>query len=120
MGRVLAGLIDQPEALVELAVKKLEHMSGFQSEDVRLLAQIEQTARAKTTQLGLDPDDTTGPELYYGLIAKLAKDEASLNLDRAQVLKKLASLYKPYKVYALRRSQRASSPKASPQTNEAT
>jgi hypothetical protein len=64
MSKNLAHLLNQPEALVELAINKLEHLNGYESTDVRLLAEINNKVRTKTKELGLDPDDTTGPELY--------------------------------------------------------
>ena len=79
MSKLLSALIDQPESVVETAINKLEHLSGYESTDVRLLAEVSSKVRAKTAELGLDPDDTTSHELYHALRAKLAADEQKIN-----------------------------------------
>jgi hypothetical protein len=104
MGRHLAELLGVPEALAELAVTKLEHLSGWQSADVRLLAEINNKVRFKTAELGLDPGDTTGAELYYALKAKQAEHENQLGLSTAQLVEQLSKAHKHHKVYALKRS----------------
>jgi hypothetical protein len=71
MSKKLAELLDEPEVVVESVIKKLEHISGWESTDVRLLAEINNKVLAKHLELGLDPKDTTGPELYHALLAKL-------------------------------------------------
>jgi hypothetical protein len=55
---------------------ELERASGRPGADIRLSSEIMQQARLKITQLGLDPDDTTGPELYGALQVRLRDDEA--------------------------------------------
>jgi hypothetical protein len=40
MSKKLAELLDEPEVVVESVIKKLEHLSGWESTDVRLLAEI--------------------------------------------------------------------------------
>jgi hypothetical protein len=104
MSKNLSKLLDQPEALVEAAVKKLEHLSGFESTDVRLLAEMSNKIRSKTQELGLDPDDTTGPELYHALSVKLAQDEKNLNLSTDDLIYKIAKTHKLHKVYSLKHS----------------
>lgn len=79
MSRVLAGLLQKPEQQVTAAIAKLESLSGYTSEDVRLLAEVRQKLRLKTAQLGLDPDDTTAAELYQAAQAKLADDLRHIN-----------------------------------------
>jgi hypothetical protein len=44
-----------------------------------LLAENIHNLRAKLSQLGLDPNDTTGEELYHALLIKYEKDSANLN-----------------------------------------
>jgi hypothetical protein len=85
MSKKLSELLGQPEALVETAVKKLEHLNGFESTDIKLLAEINNKVRAKTKELGLDPDDTTGAELFHALQVKLADDEERLNLSAQEL-----------------------------------
>src|SRR5262249_26011319 len=74
MSKALAQLLDQPQTVAESAIAKLEHLSGYQSTDVQLLSEITTKVRAKTKQLGLDPNDTTAEELYHSLQAKLRND----------------------------------------------
>lgn len=64
------------EPLFGLSLKQLEKASGHQSTDVRLQAEIIAKAHKATRRLGLDHQDTTGPELYAALVAKIkAHDE---------------------------------------------
>ena len=81
MSSSLAKLLNQPERLVTRAVAKLEKLNGSPNEDVRLLAENSQAVRRKLLDLALDPDDTTGEELYQALLAKFSKDGQLL--DRA-------------------------------------
>jgi len=81
MPSALATLLDKSEEEVAKTVGKLEQMAGHPSEDVRLLAESSQAVRAKLAQLGLDPDDTTGEELYHSLLARYQSDCAQV--DRA-------------------------------------
>lgn len=55
---------------------ELERASGQPAADIRLSAEIMQKLRAKIDQLGLDPEDTTGPELYSALQGRLKLDES--------------------------------------------
>lgn len=89
MAGKIAQLVGKAESEAESLVAKLEDMSGFPSEDVRMLAGMMQRSRAKLTQLGLDPDDTTAEELYYSLRAKFDRD--SLLIDRALGVKEGAT-----------------------------
>lgn len=79
MHKNLAQLLGKPEAEVAKAVDRLEELAGFPSEDARLLAENNQATRIKIAQLGLDPDDTTGPELFHALSAKFQIDADSLD-----------------------------------------
>ena len=75
----LSVALGRSEEELKTAVGKLEAFCGFPSEDVRLLAESRNQLRAKLSQLGLDPDDTTGPELYHALLAKYAQDAATVD-----------------------------------------
>lgn len=81
MSKILSRLIDRSEDEVKTIISRLEATHGYPSVDVRLLAEIAQSARQKMAQLGLDPKDTTGEELYYALQAKF--DQDSWQIDRA-------------------------------------
>lgn len=78
MSKVLAALLDKPEATVANVVGKLEQRAGNPSEDARLIAETSVQARAKISQLGLDPADTTGPELFRTLVARWESDCATV------------------------------------------
>lgn len=81
MSKAIARLLSQPEAAVAGALKKIEDANGNPSADVRLLASQIPTLRAKITDLGLDPDDTTGEELYQALRARFSAD--AQHIDQA-------------------------------------
>jgi hypothetical protein len=74
MNKSLAKLMGQPENTVAKAVTKLEDKNGYPSHDVRHLAENIQKTRLKLIELGLDPDDTTGEELYHVLLGKFSHD----------------------------------------------
>jgi hypothetical protein len=71
MCKFLADLLAAREPLFTLAVKQLEAASGCPSADIRLMCDIKEKVRSKTRELGLDPFDTTGRELYHALLAKI-------------------------------------------------
>lgn len=61
------------------SIQKLESLNDYNSEDVRLLAESEQAVRSRILDLGLDPDDTTGEELYHALLVKFELDSALID-----------------------------------------
>lgn len=69
MSRVLSQLLAAKEPLFTRAIEELETKSGNPSVDVRLVAHIGAVVRAKVKELALDPEDTTGKELYHALQA---------------------------------------------------
>lgn len=60
-------------------IAALEKASGLPSADIRLNSEISQIVRNKIGQLGLDPSDTTGRELYQALQNKLIADNQVFN-----------------------------------------
>ena len=78
MSSFLADLLGATEPLFSLSVKQLEEASGRPGADVRLIAEIIGSVRLKTKELGLDPDDTTGEELYMALLNRIEKDDDHL------------------------------------------
>jgi hypothetical protein len=54
---------------------RLEQAAGLPGADIRLMMEIVNETRAKIRDLGLDPHDTTGPELYGALKVRLGDDE---------------------------------------------
>lgn len=84
MSRVLSTLLGAREVSFRLQLQQLERAAGLPSADIRLAAQLMQATRQKIRELGLDPADTTGRELYAALQTKLQRDEvlvrANMNL----------------------------------------
>lgn len=54
---------------------RLEKATGHSGIDVRLTADVISRAHAALRALGLDPQDTTGPELYHGLVGLAARHD---------------------------------------------
>lgn len=78
MSRIISELLGATEPMFSIAVKQLEQASGKPGVDVRLTAEIIGQVQQKTKELGLDPKDTTGKELYAALLDKVRKSEKSL------------------------------------------
>lgn len=74
MARVISRILDAEEPLFTQALRQLEDVSGNKSVDVKLIAEIHEKSRSAIKALGLDPDDTTGPELYAALMARVRAD----------------------------------------------
>jgi hypothetical protein len=115
MVRNLAVLADEPERNTKAVIAKLEELSGWHSEDVRLLAKHRQEVLKKIESLGLDSNDTTGEELYRVLQLKFEDDMEDLaravnyssgNLEqRASKLVELACAVSPKtQVFALKKT----------------
>jgi hypothetical protein len=68
MSRAISELVGASEPMFSIVLRGLEKASGNHGVDVQLTAEILRKSRAKMRELGLDPVDTTGPELYHGLI----------------------------------------------------
>lgn len=74
----LRDLLDAKEPLFSRAIAQLELASGKPGADAKLVGEIHERAAAAMRKLGLDPTDTTGPELYHALIAKVKEHDAHL------------------------------------------
>lgn len=74
MSKAISRILEHPEAAVAKAITKLEDKNGYPSHDVRLTAENIQKVRIKLSELNLDPDDTTGEELYQALMVKFQED----------------------------------------------
>lgn len=74
MAKILRDLLDAEEPIFSLSLKQLEKASGDSGEDARLIGEIARKMRESTEQLGLDPEDTTGHELYRALLSRIAMD----------------------------------------------
>lgn len=78
MSKFLAELLEAKEPLFTKSIRQLENASGNQSLDVRLTAEIIGKVHLKMRELGLDPSDTTGRELYHALLALVKQHEGFL------------------------------------------
>lgn len=78
MTRFLSEALGAIEPAFSQGIQQLERAAGLPGTDIRLTADILQRTRTKIAQLGLDPADTTGPELYGALQQRLRQDEATV------------------------------------------
>jgi hypothetical protein len=74
----LRDLLDAREPLFTESLRQLEAASHSTGADAKLAADIHTAAARAMRQLGLDERDTTGPELYHALIAKIKDHDAHL------------------------------------------
>lgn len=68
MSRILSSLLGVHEEVIKTDIQRLEAGSGLPGHDVRLTAEIIGKVHMKTRELGFDPKDTTGRELYQALL----------------------------------------------------
>lgn len=116
MSRVLAQLMGAAEPAFRAQLLQLEKAAGLPGADIRLMMEIVNETRGKIRDLGLDPQDTTGKELYGALKNKLLKDEiqvrAGLNIraDNSPeavleaVVRKLEQLQLPTQSFVVKQS----------------
>lgn len=116
MSKLISELLNATEPMFSLAIQQLEKISGKPGVDTRLTAEIIGQVKIKTAELGLDPDDTTGKELYAALLAKVRKNDEQLakhlgakdheNVSELQpiIKNKIENLKIPKKVWVLRKS----------------
>jgi len=80
MPKPLSQLLDDRQMPIDGFVQIAEELSGYPSEDVRLMSDLATNARSVLNQLNLDPADTTASELYHALLVEYKK--ASDNFSR--------------------------------------
>jgi hypothetical protein len=78
MTRFLSEALGAIEPAFSKSIRGLEHAAGRPGTDIRLSVDIIQRTRAKIAELGLDPADTTGPELFSALQERLKRDEQTV------------------------------------------
>jgi len=78
MTRVLSELLGTNEPAFYRVLSRLESASGHNSTDIRLSTDIERATKLKLKELGLDPNDTTGAELYAVLQQRVKADDKRL------------------------------------------
>lgn len=75
MTRYLSLALQAEEPVFSQSIQQLEEASGRPSADIRLSVDLQARSRQKIAELGLDPEDTTGPELYNALHERLKHDD---------------------------------------------
>lgn len=78
MSGLLQDLLDAKEPLFSESLKQLERASHKLGVDAKLVGDIYTRATRAMKKMGLDETDTTGPELYHALIAKLKEHDEHL------------------------------------------
>lgn len=94
----LRDLLDAKEPLFSKALDQLEKASHQTGADAKLVGDIHEKATKAMHALGLDEKDTTGPELFYALNAKIKEHDEhlakSIGGDYNQSVQKLLPLMK--------------------------
>lgn len=116
MSKIISELLEANEPLFSKTIQQLEQASGNPSADLRLTSEITGKVHMKIKELGLDPHDSTGKEVYQALLALVAKHDAFLAErmgvddpeDVQAVIRQLRGLIKnldvPKKVWVLKHS----------------
>lgn len=78
MSKLIAQLLEAKDPLFSIALKQLEQASGNKGADVKLTAEIIEKKNDRIRLLGLDPTDTTGPELFQALLQQAKKHDDHL------------------------------------------
>lgn len=68
MSRILSELLGVDRSLFAADIARLETASAGASADIQLTSEILVKVRQKTRELGLDPKDSTGREIYHALL----------------------------------------------------
>ena len=68
MSRFISTLLAKEKNILESTLGRLEEATGHVAVDAKLTSDIVIKSKAKMRELGLDPDNTTGSELYHGLM----------------------------------------------------
>jgi hypothetical protein len=89
MTRFLSESLRAPEPRFGLGLRRLEQANGSPNADIRLTTDVLQASKAKLATLGLNPVDTTAPELYQALQVRVQRDDARLT----RTLRTLAATY---------------------------
>ncbi len=78
MSKLLVDLLKAKDPLFTQALDQLEKASGKKAVDVKLTADIVETFNDRVKQLGLDPVDSTGEEIYAALLNKAKEHDEHL------------------------------------------
>ena len=78
MAKILRDLLDAEEPIFSLSVRDLENITGNHGADAKLIGDIIKMSHENMRDMKLDPEHTTGPELYQALLARVEKDNLLL------------------------------------------
>ncbi len=129
MSKSLSQLVGVSDQLFALMVQQLESASGNPSVDIRLATEVSSKVYTRMRALGLDPDDTTGEELYSALLGLIGLHDRFLvkrmggsnPSDVADLLPRIKKLIDtiniPKTVWGLKHSVAKSLLKATPPKN---
>ena len=78
MTRVLSELLGAQEPIFRQGIARLEAASGHNNTDIYLSTEVQRATQLKLKELGLDPQDTTGAELYAALQLRVKQDDERL------------------------------------------
>lgn len=78
MTRFLSESLNALEPSFRMGLRQLEQAHGNPSADIHLSTDVLHATQAKLKELGLDPHDTTGKELYGTLLERVRADDARL------------------------------------------
>ncbi len=76
--KLISELLNAKEPLFGLSLRQLEKASGNKGMDIKLGTEILDKAHKTMMNLGLDPKDTTGKELYKALVVKIKEHDEHL------------------------------------------
>lgn len=74
MSQFLRDLLDAQEPLFSLSLRDLESASHHQGVDAKLIGDITKMLHESMRMMGLDPANSTGPELYHALFSRVERD----------------------------------------------
>ncbi len=116
MSKYLSLLLGTNESVFGRMTAKFNGATAGANVDVRLSAEIRAGVSAKIQELGLDPNDTTGDELYHALTARAREDNNLLaqtvgiknDADAPRIIQKMAGYFSKnplaYEVWSLKRT----------------
>lgn len=78
MSSILSELLEAKEPLFSKMLVDLERATGEFAEDVKLTGEIIEKFQNKVKELGLDPTDSTGREIYHALLGKVKEQDEHL------------------------------------------
>ncbi len=93
MTRALSELLGAREPSFHQGLQRLESASGHTNADIRLSTEVERATQLKLQELGLDPHDTSGEELYAALQARVKEDDVRLAKQLAQTYGTAAAIH---------------------------